>query len=167
MDHDSKPQITNLSQESLDEMKQITHSPYFDHIKKLGHLIKGKVVASSSAGHSGYLLRFEDSTWLLCWFNGENLDWETGDYLLTANKLSLMDNPNFLKPDKGKTKPHPYSNEEIHIQAETKKAHGQKVTGVSIGSNCFSVCFPKNKELEAHILSKDGKSFLSVFWEQW
>jgi hypothetical protein len=64
--HDQKPEPGQLPEAELDKFKALIDSSYFQHLQQLKKLIKGKIVVASIAGHSGYLLHFEDNSWVLC-----------------------------------------------------------------------------------------------------
>jgi hypothetical protein len=65
MRHDEPPVESDLPQEELEaEVERLAASAYAAQVKRLEPRVIGRVVASSPAGSSGYLLRFRDGSWV-------------------------------------------------------------------------------------------------------
>lgn len=168
MDHDQKPIKQPVPFEFQNKLEEISKTTYFQLVKKLGEQIKDKVVVASMVGHTGYLLHFEDRSWLLCYLEKEKLEWLMGeDREPTSQELSLLQNQAHLNGQEPIDIDLPYADEENKIFLATLKTHGKMVTGVSIGQNDFGICFPNGRELEAHVFLYNASFVLRVFWEQW
>ena len=62
----------------------------------------------------------------------------------------------------------PYADESCNMALELSHAHGQRVSALAFGEDCFNFCFPDGHELETMMISTgDEKTVLRVFWEQW
>lgn len=62
----------------------------------------------------------------------------------------------------------PYADETCDLDEEIAHAHGQAITGLAYGADCFNFCFPRGMELETWLVpARDGRKALRVFWEQW
>ena len=62
----------------------------------------------------------------------------------------------------------PYASHDNDISVEARHTHGKRITGVAIGAQEFSLCFPGDMELEGNVWQDgDGRLVLRVFYEQW
>lgn len=165
--HDEKSEPGRLPDAELNKLKALIDSPYFQHLQQLKKLIKSKVVVASMAGHSGYLLHFEDGSWVLCALVDDKLDWKLGQGEPTSKDLAAMHNSNYQDGRKPLRVDIPYADEECIISKATIQTHGKPVRSVAVGENDFSICFPEGWELEAHVITKTDGPILRIYWEKW
>jgi hypothetical protein len=167
MKHDELPEPGELSADDLHEVEVIRNSAYAQNLRELSSFIAGKTVIESEAGSSGFLLRFSDRTWSLCFVEGARLSWKVGQDPTPQDRLKLMcaDHADGTDPLDVNV---PYADETCDVAAEVAKCHGEQVTGLAIGERTFNICFPAGRELETSIWQRsDGKLAFRVFWEQW
>lgn len=166
--HDAPPRSGTLSsQEVLAQLGQVP-ADYRDTLRRLAQSLRGKVVAGSRGGHSGYLLRFTDGTSALAFVQGTRLELEVLTQAPSPAELALLaqaDVPDGSAPSAANL---PNASQPCSIVDEIARSHGQPVTGIAVGSDCFSLCFPEGRELEAlFVPGAGGRPALRVFWEQW
>ena len=65
--HGTAPTEGTLPDDVLQAVISSQQSDYSDGLRHLGDQLRGRVVTESSGGHSGYLLRFADGTWVAVW----------------------------------------------------------------------------------------------------
>jgi len=143
---------------------------YVTAIQNLGEKMDGKVVADSSAGHSGYLLRFTDGTWLVAWLDPalSRMQASTGVGDPPPDVVAQLSNPTIPDASAPLGVDRPYATEPNDIATEARRVLGQPITGVAIGARAFSLCFPNDTELEGTVFQNaDGLFVLRVFFEQW
>ncbi|CAN5838229.1 hypothetical protein BH20ACI4_BH20ACI4_23440 [soil metagenome] len=167
--HYEKPEIADLSDDEFQEMiERLTSSDYHKYVSKLIPLIKGKVVESSVSGNSGFLLKFTDNFWAICFLENEQLLWKFGENDFPKDFLELINNEKFGDGRKEFSEDLPYSDEKCFMEREIAKTFGKEIWTLAIGERNFSFCFPKGMELSAMLFPDDtGKLTLRVFWEQW
>jgi hypothetical protein len=145
-------------------------STYTAHIQDLGEQLDGRVVADSSGGHSGYLLRLTDGGYVAVWLDSDlsRMEFSTGVGDPPADPIGLLSNPTIPAASAPLDVDLPYANEPNDISGEARRTHGQPITGVAVGARTFSLCFPSGMELEGTVVpTADGRLALRVFYEQW
>jgi hypothetical protein len=167
MNHDQFPIQGDLTAELIRRVQEQRDSPYTRYAHDLLAIARDKCVRASQTGRSGYLLRFADGTWVVCFLAEVQLKWHAGAGNPADEFVALLDS----HTGDGRSRltiDRPYADEECDMAAEVAKAHGQPITGIAIGSNSFNLVFPKNRELDATIIpDRRGHMALRVFWEQW
>jgi len=147
---------------------KIGKSEYYQRIQQLSFLVKGKIVADSIVGNSGFILILDDNSSVVSFLDDDKLF-----YKYIENEVSQKDRDLIYSNHYGDGKSPlnidiPYANQICDLASEIANAHNQPITGLSIGENAFNFCFPNGKELETMIVpDKDRKITLRVFWEQW
>jgi hypothetical protein len=168
--HDSAPELGSLPDDVAQRLIEDLDPAYTAKVRNLGQQLDGSVVVDSTGGHSGYLLRLADGGYVAVWLDSDLSRMEfftdTGDP--PAHLISLLSNPDVPDASAPLDIDRPYANERNDISTEARRAHGHPITGVAVGQNAFSLCFPDDIELEGHVLQlPDGRLALRVFWEQW
>jgi hypothetical protein len=168
MDHDEKPQPADAPHpESLGAIRRIMGSGYYEDLQALAASVQGKVVATSRAGGSGFLLSFSDGSWVVSFLEGI-LRYEVGEGEPPEVALDRLNSPACGDARQPLAVDLPYSNEPCDIAAEVAKSHGRPVTGLAFGERCFNFCFPGGWELDTMIVpDPSGRTALRVFFEQW
>jgi hypothetical protein len=169
--HDQKPEVAESVPEEVTQIfEELAQTPYFIRImEELRGYLRGKVVASSGAGHSGYFLRFQDGDWLVCYLDPTQgrMDFRHGSGELPSDLDSLIRSPEIGDGAAPLSIDYLYANEACEIAKEVANSHGKPVRGVGIGQKAFNLCFPEKIELDATVFEQNGKLTLRVFWEQW
>ena len=168
-EHDDAPRYGgDLADSELQEtVGGIVGSDYWNYIQRLRPAVEGKLVRSSEAGTSGFLLRFEDETWVVTFLLSDYLVYMVGvgqpaeDVRQKMNAGGAADGAAPLTVDL------PYAGEACDLAAELARCHGQAIEGFAIGAGTFNFCFPGGYELETMLLPTEHGSALRVFWEQW
>jgi len=134
---------------------QLRESKYYKHIQKLTPIVKDKVVKSSLAGNSGFILYFDDNSSIITFIDHSKLSYK-----------HIEKEP--LKEDIALIHSYEYGNAFEALNIEIINAHAQKIQGLSIGRDCFNFCFSKGMELETMLIPDENeKLLLRVFWEKW
>ena len=168
MRHDEKPKPGNLPDDVMERARSRLSSAYGRQLGMLLEEIRGKVVARTSAGRSGYCLKFEDGSWIVCHLSNFVLKWRTGAGVLTSEERALMDDPNTGDGRLPLSADGPYSEEICDMDAEVAQCIGQPVSAIAVGETSFNICFPDGHEIDANVRrDSDGRAILRVFWEQW
>ena len=170
MKHNEKPKkAENLSEQEFRAMlNRVMNSPYSTYVKEKTKCIEGKTVTSSISGCSGYILIFNDGSYLVCYLNENKLDLVWGSGKIKNIFMEKINSSLFGDASKPLSVDLPYANESCGISNEVNKSHGQTITGIAIGEKTFNICFPEGMELDAMIVpDSNGKDSLRVFWEQW
>lgn len=169
MKHKDKPEIaSHIPDELIEVKKRLFASGYYQHILPLRERLKGKLVSSSQAGRSGYLVYFEDGTWLICYLKTSQVHWIMGAGQPITAQLALIHEAAAGDGSEPLTANLPCADESCDIASEVRNAHGQRVTGIAIGENSFNLCFPDGMELDTTVVpTPDGRKAIRVFWEQW
>jgi len=150
------------------KMKEIQSSSYFEYVSPLKELVAGKMVLSTEAGTSGFILFFTDRSWVVVYLSDMKLVWNVGNSEIQEDLLSRINSPEHGDGYQPLTLNQPYANESCDIKAELTNAAGRKVETIARGENCFNFCFPNGMELDTDIVpTANGKYALRVFWEQW
>lgn len=167
--HDEYPEYDGeLTEEQIRLIEQIMESPYAKHIQELREHIDGKVVSSSVAGRSGYMLEFEDGYFLICFLSENIMDWRVGHGKPSSSDLNLINQEHAGDGYAPLSVDVIYADEHCDITSEVAKSHDQPITGIAIGQNSFNLCFPGGRELGSMLVPDScGKLALRVFWEQW
>jgi hypothetical protein len=153
----------------VDQLLEVAASAWGKHVSALMDRIHGKVVAEATAGHSGYMLRFDDEMWVICFVDPETerMDWRTGFGTAETKDLALMRLEQCADASWFAPENLPYAANPCRIEEEVRNTIGKAVQGLSLGTNSYNLCFPEGLELEATVFTTDGKPALRVFWEQW
>jgi hypothetical protein len=150
------------------KMREIQSSSYFKYLSPLKELVAGKMVLSTEAGTSGFILFFTDRSWVVVYLVDMKLMWEVGTSEIQKDLLSRINSPEYGNGYQPLPLNQPYANESCDIKAELTNAIGRKIETIARGENCFNFCFPDGKELDTDIVpTAKGKYALRVFWEQW
>lgn len=171
MKHDEKPtRVEATPREVIEALERIEKSPYSARIRALGRALRGKIVASSLAERGGYLLSFQDGSWVACFLDPaeEKMDFRQGEGAPPPELRTLLDPPGIGDGALPLGIEAPYADEACPMARELRESHGKPVTGVSIGEDSFNLCFPEQRELDAMVLrDRRGRLVLRIFWEQW
>ena len=130
--HDTAPSQGHLSDEEVAQAAHgILDSSYAASIRSLGEQLGGKVVADSTGGHSGYLLRFEDGGWVAVWLDPSltQMTHSTGTGEPPLRVISFLSNPEVADGSEPLDVDLPYANEANDIAAEARRTHGKAVEG--------------------------------------
>jgi len=168
--HDSPPEPGTLPDDVAQRLIEGLDPTYTARVQRLGEQLDGRVVADSSAGHSGYLLRLTDGGYVAVWLDADlsRMEFATGAGDPPTHLIGLLSNPEVPDASAQLDVDRPYANERNDISTEARRAHGQPIIGVAVGQKAFSLCFPDGIELEGHVFPlPDGRLALRVFWEQW
>ncbi len=169
MQHDDQADATDdafgEAQEIVDRVRE---SPYFQHVRRLADRVSGKQVDSSSAGRSGFLLRFADDTWVTCYVADEQVQWAGGPGEPSDSDLAVIEPDPAGAPSTQIGEDRAQVGAPCNIAAQVCQSHGKTVTRVGIGDDCFSLCFPDGCELAMTIaLDENGRPSLRIAWEEW
>lgn len=168
LNHDEKPERSDLTEEDLERLLEMTNSPYHKHIQNLESCVVGRTVVSSTVGISGFLLYLDDNSWVLSFVDEEKLNWRVGFNEPCDDDLKLLNVKNYGNGRNPFAVDLPYANEICDIGAEVSEAHGKPIVGLAIGEHNFNFCFPEKRELDVMLLLNEaGCIALRVFWEQW
>jgi len=170
MSHDSPPQPGGLPSQDLEAALAAIRSEYTAAVRALGDELRGKVVAGSAGGHSGYVLRFTDGSWVAVWLNPtqSRMDFATGRGEPTDESLAHLSDAVVPDASRPLDVDRPYAHQSNDIAAEAAKSEAKSVVGVSIGERALSIRFPEGRELEGSVFQNAaGVYCLRVFWEQW
>jgi hypothetical protein len=169
LDHDQPPQQADEPHpEVLRKLQELQASPYVSYVKPLKDKVAGRMVVRTEAGHSGFVLYFDDESWVLCHLEGDELRWRVGSGVMPPADQSLMTAPLFGDASLPVGDEIPYGTEPCNIAAEIANAVGQQISTLAFGERCFNFCFPNGRELEVTLLKdRQGKQAFRVYWEQW
>ena len=168
--HDQRPEHGDVINDGVlrAKMKELQSSSYFKYVFSLKELIAGKVVLSTEAGTSGFILFFTDTSWVVVYLSDMKLMGEVGYSEIQEDLLSRINSPEYGDGYQPLVLNQPYANENCDIKAELTNVVGRKVETIARGENCFNFCFPDGMELDTDIVpTAKGKYALRVFWEQW
>jgi hypothetical protein len=168
--HDQRPEHGDVINDCvlLAKMKELQSSSYFKYVSPLKELVVGKVVLSTDAGISGFILFFTDRSWVVVYLSDMKLVWEFGNSEIREDLLSRINSPKYGDGYQPLALNQPYADESCDIKAELINAVGRKIETIAPGENCFNFCFPNGMELDTDIVpTAEGKYALRVFWEQW
>jgi hypothetical protein len=148
--HGTAPTIGTVPDDVLQAVNARRQSEYSIGVKHLGDQLRGRVVTESIGGHSGYLLRFADGTWVAVWLEPSlsRMAHSIGAGDPPAEVVALLSNPVVASASAPLDMDLPYASEDNDISAEARHTHGKPITGVAIGEQDFSLCFPGDMELE-------------------
>jgi hypothetical protein len=166
--HDKGPEYTEVPLEVVQQFDRLGGSSYWQYLQPLKALVVGRTILSSEAGNSGFTLFLDDGTWALAYLDGGVLQWRTGAGQLNKEQRHLMHSSAYGDGTAPLAVDLPYADESCDIAAEIAYAHGQRISALIVGEDCFNFCFPDGHELETMVVpTNDGKTGLRVFWEQW
>lgn len=166
--HDNPPEYIEVLSELRKKFDQLGDPPYWQYLQPLKALVVDRTVLSSEAGNSGFILFLDDGTWVLSYVDDRVLKWLTGAGQPSKEQRHLMHSPAYGDGTLPLAVDLPYADESCHIALELAHAHGQCVSALAFGEDCFNFCFPDGHELETMIIpTNEGKTALRVFWEQW
>ena len=151
--HKTPPKrVRKINPESQAAADRIVASTYYAYVEKLFPLVNGKTVVDSMVGGSGFVLFFDDQTWVQAYIARNQIRWDTGNGLVPKRQLARLTAPHgsqhIASPDD------PYAEENCDVKTEISKSHGKRITGLARGESSFNFCFPHKMELETYI-SKD------------
>ena len=125
MEHTDKPLPGGEPRKVIrDEVEKLLRSDYSLYLAPLEAAVRGRVVASSAAGTSGFVLTFLDGSWVATYLEGDRLAYELGaDESTSAAPEKLNSN---TAGDGGEplTYDRPYANERCDIAAEVTRSMG-------------------------------------------
>ena len=166
--HDNPPVYAEVPLEVQQKFDRLGDSSYWQYLQPLRALVVGRTVRSSEAGIYGFTLLLDDGTWVLAYLDGGMLQWLTGVRQLNQEQRHRMHSSAYGDGTAPLTEDLPYADESCDMAAELAHAHGQQISALAVGEDCFNFCFPDGHELETMIVgTNDGKTGLRVFWEQW
>jgi hypothetical protein len=131
--HEEKPQIGDLPDDVMEQAFGRLSSSYGERLQALLDEIRGKVVARTSAGRSGYCLEFSDRTWIICHLSDFVLEWHTGSGLPSADDRALMHDQGAGDGRGPLTIDRPYADEICDLEAQVACCVGQPVSAVAVG----------------------------------
>lgn len=165
------PPIPNqaVPTDMVEQLFEVTASAWGTHVIGLMELIGGKVVTQASAGHSGYMLEFEDHSWVMCFVDPDTarMDWRTGTGKAEETELALMHSEQCADAAECGPEDRPYAADRCRIENEVRNTIGKPVLGISLGCNSYNLCFPEGFEVDATVFQVGEKPALRVFWEKW
>ena len=166
--HDNPPEYAEVPSEVQQQFDRLGDSSYWQYLQPLRALVVGRTVCSSEAGNSGFTLLLDDGTWVLAYLDGGMLQWLTGVRQLNQEQRHRMHSSAYGDGTAPLTEDLPYADESCDMAAELAHVHGQQISALAVGEDCFNFCFPDGHELETMIVpTSEGKTGLRVFWEQW
>ena len=166
--HDTPPQLGEVPPKVLEAALIAMGTEYSAKVRALGDTLRGKVVSGTTGGHSGYLLRFIDGSWVAVWLDSERMDFATGSGEPPGEIVAQLSDPAVPDASEPLDIDRPYANERNDIGAEAARTEGKAIAGVAVGERAFSLRFPEGKELEGTVFQNAAGSYcLRVFWEQW
>ena len=147
------------------KLDALLESDYTSYVGSLRPLVAGRTVVGSSAGHSGFMVELDDSTYVVSYLRDGRLCWRHGSGAPNAEDFALMASPDASEPLQ---EDRPYAGESCDIASEVAKAHGQLIHTLSIGEDTFNLAFADGHELDTMIVAvKDNRRGLRAFWEKW
>lgn len=167
--HDQPPQASDGIPPDLQaKMDKLLSSDYAEYVGKLKPLVEGKTVIGSEAGNSGFVLLFDDDSWVAVYLLDERMRWAAGSGPPDERTTQLIRSPACGDGRTPLQQDLPFADQYCDVEQELSKAHDKPVTGLAIGEGDFNFCFPEGRELDV-MLVKDaaGKPAFRVFWEQW
>ncbi len=166
--HDEKPGTGDLPPAEIEKLMARMNSSYGQRVRAIREEIKGKIVARTSTGRSGYCLEFTDGSWVVCYLAESLLDWHAGPGPLPQGARDLMHDPKAGDVRGPLAVNRPYASEVCDLEYQVAQAIGQSVSGIAVGDDSFNLCFPDGHELDASVVADaTGLPGLRVFWEQW
>ena len=166
--HDNPPEYVEVPPEIRQKFDRLGDSSYWQYLQPLQALVVGRTVLSSEVGNSGFTLFLDDGTWALAYLDGGVLQWLTGVRQLSKEQQHLMHSSAYGDGTAPLAVDLPYADESCDMAAELAHAHGQRISALAVGEDCFNFSFPDGHELETMMIrTNDGKTGLRVFWEQW
>jgi hypothetical protein len=168
-DHPEKPRKgASLPDQELAELLLRIPADYRAQLRPLAKFLEGKRVTAATGGRSGYALSLEDGSTAIAFVSAGRLELKVITCAPSEAELALIrqdDAPDGSAPSEA---PLPYASERCSIADEVAHCLYQPVTGIAVGEDCFSLCFPGGMELEAMFVpNARGQRALRVFWEQW
>jgi len=169
MKHSEKPQTAaEMPADFAKQLAALKSSPYYAETRALVPHVRGKTVHETDAGHSGYIVRFDDNTYVVVFLRDGFLRWTVGTGVPTMEHSNLVRSPSEPNLSGPTAADRPYASEANDIRSEVAKCRGKKAEGLSYGEDTFNLTFPGGMELEAMLLpSAGGVKGLRVYWEQW
>ena len=166
--HDIPAEYAEVPPEIRQQFTSLQDSAYWRHLEPLKTLVVNRIVHASTAGHSGFTLFLDDGSWILSYLENGELRWIRGTDQPSEEQQRLMHSAGYGDGTAPLAVALPYAEERCDLAAELAHAHGQRVTDVTFGENCFNFCFPNGHELETMLVpTQEGKTALRIFWEQW
>lgn len=166
--HDEEPKSSDLPKAEIERAMARISSTYARSVRALLEKIRGKVVARTSTGRSGYCLEFTDGTWVICYLADALLNSRVGSGPVEQVDRDLMNDPQAGNTREPLSISYPYAEQVCDLEEQVANAVGQSVAAVAIGDTCFNICFPDGHELDASVVpDSKGVMGLRVFWEQW
>jgi hypothetical protein len=166
--HDEKPTAGDNPDDLRLEIDRLRESRYYEYVCALAPLVTGKIVRETTAGSSGYVVRFDDGGWAASYLDESMLRYDTGTGAIPRPTLARINSGRAGDGSGPISADLPYSDQPCDLCAELAKCEGKEVVGLAYGANSYSLCFPEGRELEAIVVTADdGRPALRVFWEQW
>ena len=168
--HSEKPcQAIDENPNVTAALSAITSSSYYEETKALLPHVQGRRVVETDAGHSGYVLYFDDGTSLIAFVRDDKLRWLVTKGAASVDQRALISNANVADVSSPLKLDAPYADQRNSIASAVNHARGQVVETLAYGDDTYNVVFPGGMELDAWLLpSGDGQRCgLRVFWEQW
>jgi hypothetical protein len=169
MTHDEKPQQSTGKNKDIEaEVAEIMASSYVESVRPLNGKLQDRVIRTSQGGRTGYILWFDDGSYLVAYLADSQLRWKVGTGDPSPVDASLIHSPQHPDVSGPQKVERPYADEKSDIASEVAKAHGKTVKGIAVGKDTFNLCFSDGHEIDATLMpSADGRKGLRVFWEQW
>jgi len=108
---------------------KLINNAYYQNVNHLKNIIVNKIVKSSIAGPSGYILQFEDNTFIVCYLEGEQLNWMIDENKPSPLHLCLID----LNLDDE-------NSDNIYFD-HIENCCGHAINDIKICEKTFSLCF--------------------------
>ncbi len=133
------------------KLRELKSSPYARYAGALAKKVSGKTVEDAVGGTSGFVLQFTDKSWVAIYLENGELHYWYGEGECPRALAEIINSS-----DCGKVG---------EIGPEVANTRGNTIIGLSIGLNCFNLCFAENRELDMFIAPAEGsKPGLKVGW---
>ena len=166
--HDQPPIEGEPDPELASALADMQGSEYHSYVIGLAPLVKGRTVAGSTGGNSGFIVELDDGTFVVSYLSESRLRWKNGSGRPTSADFALIASAQFGDASEPLLANTPYARERCDISKEVAQSHGERIATIAIGKDCFNLAFADGHELDTMVVTaRDGRTALRVFWEQW
>ena len=118
---------------------KLINNSYYQNINYLKNTIINKIVKSSIIGPSGYILEFEDNSFIVCYLDNYQLNWMVDKNAPSPLHLYLID----LNLDRE-------NNDNIY-SAHIENCNGHMINDIKVCEKTFNLCFFEGLHLNSTI----------------
>lgn len=153
-----------LSGEEGKELAKIFETKYFHYVQKMCCIIQNKTVAGAIAGLKGYILIFDDNTYITCFLDTKDarMNWyyqQDEPYDDDFRLINFIEVKNYFGKDMFDLK------EIINNGINIKKCCGEVVDAGAVGENTFNISFKNNMEIDSEIIhNKNMDEYIKLTW---